>query len=197
MQTQALIFLGSIILLISLIVALICIIVLRDRREIRSKQVAADLSQIEDLVRDMKKIRDDLTPAVAAFKKNEAALSHIEGQLKQIGSTVAGLEHRPQPAGTGRDRQDDRKDRDRGYRQPGKGKGWTGSRPEGRNREHAGTAGAVGDRDESVAINDGEKYAKVSELAAHGLTAQEIAKKLNVGPDEVSLVLDLKKKKQP
>jgi hypothetical protein len=186
-------YLGSIILLIAMIVALICIIVLRDRREIKAKQVAADLSQIEELVRDMKKIRDDLVPAATALKKNEATLSHIEGQLKQIGSTVAGIEHRPQPVSTGRDRQDDRRDRDRGHRQSGKGKGWGGGRSDGRSREYSG---AAGERDESVTINDGEKYAKVSELAAHGLTAQEIAKKLNVGPDEVSLVLELKRKKQ-
>ncbi len=46
-----------------------------------------------------------------------------------------------------------------------------------------------------VAINDGEKYARISELAAHGLTAQEIAKKLHLGQDEVTLVLELKGKK--
>ena len=111
--------------------------------------------------------------------------------------------HRQQPvgaigtAGTGRESQDDRRDRDRGPRQPGKGKSWGSGRPDNRRREYSGESsspGVAGETGENVTINDVAKYAKVSELAAHGLTAQEIAKKLNVGAEEVSLVLELKKK---
>lgn len=194
-QTQILIyFLGSITLLIALIVALIFIIIMRDRGELKAKEMATDLTTLEAVVGDMKKIKDDLVPALSAFKKHEAALSQIEGQLKQISAAVASLAHRPQPVGAIREKQDDRRDRDRdrGPKQSGKGKGWAGNRSDSRQKEFVS---AVGDAGEAVAINDGEKYAKMSELAAHGMSAQEIAKKLNVGPDEVALVLELKGKK--
>ena len=209
-QTQILVyFLGSITLLIALIVALICIVVLRDRRELKTKEMAAGLSKLENVVSDLERVRGEIMPAVVSFKKHEAALAQIEGQLKQIGSAIANLEHRPQPgpqpvpqsgpqpvpqpAGAIREKQDDHRDRDRGPRQPGRGKGWGGNRSDGRRKEFV--SAAAGDTGEAVAINDGERYAKVSELAAHGMTAQEIAKKLNVGTDEVALVLDLKSKK--
>src|SRR5208337_754001 len=65
MQTY---FLGFIILLIALIVALIIIMVLRDQRELKTKQIAADLSQLEEVVGDLKKIKDELAPALASFK---------------------------------------------------------------------------------------------------------------------------------
>jgi hypothetical protein len=195
MQTY---FLGSIILLIVLIVALIIIMVLRDQRELKTKQIAADLSQLEEVVGDLKKIKDELATAHVSFKKHEAALSQAlaqaDGSLRQINTAGASPELRQQPAGatgTNRERQDDKRDRDRGSRQPGKGKTWGDGRPDSRRREYSGASGESGD---NVTINDGEKYAKVSELAAHGLTAQEIAKRLNVGAEEVSLVLELKKK---
>ncbi len=192
-QTQTLIYyLGSIILLIALIVALICIIVLRDRRELKTKELATGLSQLEEAARGLEKIRGELTPALAALKKNENALVQVEGQLKQIAAAVANQEHRPQPAGALKEKQDEHRERDRGPRQSGRGKGWGGNRNDGRQREYVAPAGESG---EAVAINDGEKYAKVSELAAHGMSAQEIAKKLNVGQDEVTLVLGLKGKK--
>ncbi len=201
MQTY---FLGFIILLIALIVALIIIMVLRDQRELKTKQIAADLSQLEEVVGDLKKIKDELAPALASFKKHEAALSQAlaqaDGRLRQINTAGASPEPRQQPAGatgTNRERPDDKRDRDHGSRQPGKGKSWGGGRPDNRRREYSGPSGASGASGESgdnVTINDGEKYAKVSELAAHGLSAQEIAKRLNVGADEVSLVLELKKK---
>lgn len=198
-QTQILIyFLGSITLLIALIVALICIIVLRDRRELKTKEMAAGLSKLENVVSDLEKVKGEIMSVVASFKKHEAALAQIEGHLKQIGSAIANLENRPQPAGAAgaiKEKQDEHRDRDRdrGPRQSGRGKGWGGNRPDGRRKEFVSTA--AGDAGEVVAINDGERYAKVSELAAHGMTAQEIAKKLNVGTDEVALVLDLKSKK--
>ena len=190
--------LGSIILLIFVIVALIIIIVLRDRRELKTKQMAADLSQLEEVVGDLKKIKDELATAQVSLKKHEAALSQAltqaDGRLRQTGFAGVNSEHRQQPAGTAganRERQDDRRDRDRGPRQPGKGKTWGSDHQDNRRREYSGASGEAG---ENVAINDGEKYAKVSELAAHGLTAQEIAKRLNVNAEEVSLVLELKKK---
>jgi hypothetical protein len=206
--------LGCIFLLIFLIVALIIIIVLRDRRELKTKQIAEDLSQLETVVGDLKKIKDELAPALAALKKHEAALSQTitqaNGHLKQTGYvgtntgfSGANSEHRQQPAGTAganKERQDDGRDRDRGPRQPGKGKTWGNGRPDNRRREYPGASsasaasGVSGEAGETVAINDGEKYAKVSELAAHGLPAQEIAKRLNVSAEEVSLVLELKKK---
>jgi hypothetical protein len=196
--------LGSILLLIFLIVALIIIIVLRDRRELKTKQIAADLSQLDEVVGDLKKIKDELAQALASLKKHEAALSQTltqaDGRPTQTGFAGANPEHRQQPAGaagTNREGQDDKRDRDRGPRQPGKGKTWGSGRPDNRHREYSGVSGVSGvsgEAGEAVTINDGEKYAKVSELAAHGLTAQEIAKRLNVGAEEVSLVLELKKK---
>jgi hypothetical protein len=204
MQTYFPYFLGSICLLIALIVALIIIIVLRDRRELKNKQLAADLSQLEEVVGDLKKIKDELAPALASFKKHEAALSQnltqADGRLRQTGFAGANPENGQQAAGTAgtagtnRERQDDKRDRDRSPRQPGKDKTWGGGRPDNRRREYSGVSGVSGEAGESVTINDGEKYAKVSELAAHGLTTQEIAKRLNVGAEEVSLVLELKKK---
>jgi hypothetical protein len=206
--------LGCILLLIFLIVALIIIIVLRDRRELKTKQIAEDLSQLEAVVGDLKKITDELEPALAALKKHEAALSQTiiqaNGHPKQTGYVGANTgfsganpEHRQQPVGTAganKERQDDGRDRDRGPRPPGKGKTWGNGRPDNRRREYpvasstSAASSVSGEAGETVAINDGEKYAKVSELAAHGLPAQEIAKRLNVSAEEVSLVLELKKK---
>jgi hypothetical protein len=198
------IFLGSILLLIFLIVALITIIVLRDRRELKTKQIEADLSQLsqlEEVVGELKKIKDELAAAQVSLKKHETALSQAltqtDGRLRQTSFAGANPEHRQQPAGAAganRERQDDRRDRDRGPRQPGKGKTWGNGRPDNRRVEYSGVSGVSAEAAETVAINDGEKYAKVSELAAHGLTAQEIAKRLNVNADEISLVLELKKK---
>jgi exonuclease VII small subunit len=191
MQLEAY-FIGSIFLLIALIIALIVIIILRDGRELKTKQIAADLSQLEEVVEDLKKIKGELVSALSSFKKHDAALSQIEGHLKQISSAVANLDHRQQPAGTIREKQDDRRDRDRGQKQSGRGKTWGSGYKDDRPKEYSGASDGVG---VAVTINDGEKYAKVSELAANGLTAQEIAKKLNVGMDEVSLVLNLKGKR--
>jgi hypothetical protein len=198
--------LGSIILLIFAIVALIIIIVSRDRRDLNTKQISEDLSQLDDLIGDLKKIKDELATTNVSLKKHETALQALtqaDGRLRQTGYTGANTEHRQQPAGSvgpagpNRERQDDRRDRDRGPRQPGKGKSWGSGRPDNRRREYSGDSGspsAPGEAGESITINDGVKYAKVSELAAHGLTTQEIAKRLNVGAEEVSLVLELKKK---
>jgi hypothetical protein len=204
-------FIISMALLIILIVALIIIIVLRDQREMKTKQFAADLSQLKEVVGDLRMIKGDLAPALASFKKHEAALFQIDGHLKQISSALANLEHRQQPAGQQpagqqpagqqpvgqqpagmtRERQGDRRDRDHGPR-PGKGKPSGGDHPDSRRKEYSGAPREAG---ETVAINDGEKYAKVTELAERGLTAQEISKRLNVGAEEVSLVLELKGKR--
>ena len=92
-------FIISMALLIILIVALIIIIVLRDQREMKTKQFAADLSQLKEVVGDLRRIKGDLAPALASFKKHEAALFQIDGHLKQISSALANLEHRQQPAG--------------------------------------------------------------------------------------------------
>jgi len=206
--------LGFIFLVILLIVALIIIIVLRDRRELKSKQIAEDLSQLEAVVGDLKKIKDELAPTLTLLKKHEAALSQTisqaNGHPKQTGYVGANTsfsgansEHRqqpPAPTGANKERPDDRRDRDRGPRQPGKGKSWGNGRPDNRRKEYQGTpnasaaSGSSGETGDTVAINDGEKYAKVSELSAHGLPTQEIAKRLNVSAEEISLVLELKKK---
>jgi seryl-tRNA synthetase len=183
-------FLGSIILLIVLIIALIVIIILRDERELKTKQIAADLSQLEEVVGDLNKIKGELVSVLSSFKKHDAALSQMEGHLKQIGSAVANSDHRTQPVGIIKEKQDDRKDRDRGQKQSGRGKNWGSGYKDDRRREHTGTSDETG-----VAINDGERFAKVTELAANGLTAKEIAKKLNVGMDEVSVALKLKGKR--
>jgi hypothetical protein len=116
----------------------------------------------------------------------------MEGHLKQIGSAVANSDHRTQPVGIIKEKQDDRKDRDRGQKQSGRGKNWGSGYKDDRRREHTGTSDETG---VAVAINDGERFAKVTELAANGLTAKEIAKKLNVGMDEVSVALKLKGKR--
>jgi hypothetical protein len=210
MQQLQLIILGFVTLLIALIVALICVIVVRDRRELKTKQIAADLSKAEELAKELAKIRGELMPALSGLRKHtDAALSQIEGQLKQLHATLSGWEHKQPAAIAAGERQEDR--RDRGSKQPAKSKGWGGNRPErgdrgdrgvreGGDRGDRGDSGYRGDkrkefRNEGITINDGERYAKVVELAANGLTAQEIAKKLNVEQDEVDLVLELKGKK--
>ncbi|MGB9793362.1 MAG: hypothetical protein ACPLTR_12445, partial [Thermacetogeniaceae bacterium] len=50
-------------------------------------------------------------------------------------------------------------------------------------------------RGEVIRINDGEKYARIYELAEKGMNSQEIAKKLNLSTDEVELALELKGRK--
>ncbi len=154
-------FIVSMTLLIILIVALIIIIVLRDQREMKTKQFAADLSQLKEVVGDLRRIKGDLAPALASFKKHESALLQIDGHLKQISSALANLEHRQQPAGqqpagqqpaghdqrteaggmTGRGR--GRRDRDHGPR-PGKGKPWgVATRTAGR-KEYSGAPREAG-----------------------------------------------------
>jgi hypothetical protein len=198
-------FLGSVILLIAVIVALIIVMVLRDQRELKTKQMMnTDLPQLEDLIVELKKVRDELAPTLVSIKKQEAALSQslsqLEGRMKQPGPVSASnYEHRQQPAGSGgapaaiREKQDEKRDRERGPRQGKGGRPWGGSHPDHR-REYSGNP-STAEKSDVLAINDGEKYAKVSEMAKNGLTTQEIAKKLNVGAEEVSMVLELKEKK--
>lgn len=187
-------FLGSLTLLIF---ALICIIVLRDRRDLKIKQIAIDLSRLEEMAKEMGKIKDEMMPTLSALKKHtDTSLSQIESQIKQINSSIANMEQRLQITRVAGEKQEDGRDRDRdrgrSQKQSGKGKEWVNNRPDNKHKDYSG---APQGKDEMVAINDGEKYARISELAAHGLTAQEIAKKLHLGQDEVTLVLELKGKK--
>ncbi len=93
--------------------------------------------------------------------------------MKQVRASVASLEQKIR---------DSSRDKNKQQKFSGKGK----------SRKQKGDAQHKNEGKNIPKIDDGEKYAKMVELANQGLSNEEIAKKLNLGSEEVELVLKLK-----
>lgn len=161
-------------LLIVGVAALVCLVIWRDRREIR-------VAQVEELAAEVRRMKEEMEKILAAARRHtDLAVSQVEGQVRQVRNSVANLEQRlhvvglSERRGVGRDKPEARNKNNR----------------KGKNREQREVR-----QKEPVKINDGEKYAKLYELAEQGLSTQEIAQQLNLGQDEVELVLELKGKR--
>ncbi len=166
---------GLLSLLVVGVAALVCLVVWRDRRELK-------ISQVEELAAEVRKMKEEMEKMLAAARRHtDLAVSQVEGQVKQVRNSVAHLEQRLHVVGLAGGEK----------RNPGREKA------EARNRTRKNTHREQREarQKEPVKINDGEKYAKLYELAEQGLSTQEIAQQLNLGQDEVELVLELKGKR--
>lgn len=166
------------------IIVLVALIVWRDRRELKLKQISLEIKRVEDILNNFYQNKQELDKIAESAKRyTDAAISQLEGQIMQIKNALTHLEQRLPLLNTNTEKKE-AKERDKNHKTQSKGK----SRGN-RESKHQGQKG------EAVRINDGEKYARICELAEKGMSLQEIAKKLNLSTDEVELALELKGKK--
>lgn len=112
---------------------------------------------------------------VKAKKQADQAVSKVDNQMKQVRASVASLEQKIRDSSREKNKQ--QKFSGKGKPRTSKQRGDSQHKNEGKN---------------TPKIDDGEKYARMVELANQGLSNEEIAKKLNLGSKEVDLVLKLK-----
>jgi len=169
------------------IIALVSLIVWRDRRELKLKQIAREINRVEEILNDFYQNKQELEKMLDSAKRyTDTAISQVEGQIKQIKNTLVHIEQRLSLlVGLSGDKRETGRERERNHKIQGKGK----SRSSRDTKHQSQKTGEV------IKINDGEKYARIYEMAERGLNTQEIAQKLNLGHDEVELVLELKGKK--
>lgn len=166
------------------IIVLVALIVWRDRRELKLRQISLEIKRVEDILSNFYQNKQELDKITESAKRyTDAAISQLEGQVMQIKNALTHLEQRLTHLNTSPDKKET-KERNKNHKAQSKGK----SRG---NRE----AKHQGQKEEVIRINDGEKYARIYELAEKGMSLQEIAKKLNLSSDEVELALELKGKK--
>ncbi len=171
------------------IIAMVSLVIWRDRRELRLNQITREISRFEESIKEIYQIKEEIEKMLTAARKHtDLAVSQVEGQVKQVRNSVAHLEQRLHVVGLSGEKRNIAKEREKSQRSQGKGK------PRGNSRELKQKENRSG-KEEPVKINDGEKYAKLYELADQGLSPQEIAQRLNLGYDEVELVLELKGKR--
>lgn len=172
------------------IIMLVSIIVWRDRRELKLRQIINEIVKVEEAVREVYKIKEEMENMLAAVRKHtDFAVSQVEGQMKQVKNSVANLEQRLHLVTGNGEKKESVKEKG--------GKSQTRNKSRTNNREvrQRVVSSSESTKPDMVKINDGEKYSKLYELAEKGLSTQEIAQQLNLGQDEVELVLELKGKK--
>ncbi|HHW40369.1 MAG TPA: hypothetical protein GXX19_04325 [Syntrophomonadaceae bacterium] len=168
------------------IIALVSLIVWRDRRELKLKQIAIEINRVEEILNNFYQNKQEFDKMLDSAKRyTDNAISQVEGQIKQIKNTLTHIEQRLPLVSLSGDKKETGRERERNHKTQGKGKS-RGSRDPKHQSQKTG---------EIIKINDGEKYARIYEMAEKGLNTQEIAQKLNLGHDEVELVLELKGKK--
>lgn len=168
------------------IIILVFVIVWRDRRDLKLRHVTEEIEKIEELLREMNMYKKETEEMLATAKKQTVhVVSRVDNQMKQVRDSVANLEQRLRSSN--KDSKDSGRVKERQQKYSGRGK------PRNPNRRGKMPPQNNGGK-EAVRINDGEKYAKMVKMADQGLSNQEIAKRLNLGPKEVELVLQLKRK---
>jgi paraquat-inducible protein B len=166
--------------------ALVFLVVWRDRRELKFNEMETRLARVEELIGEAQKLKDEIEKMLtAARKQTDFVVSQVEGQVKQVKNSVASLEQQLHLVG----QSGEKRSKNQGPRNKSKAKGNKEA------KQQKAQSGSKGLREEPVKINDGERYAKLYELAEQGLSTQEIARQLNMGHDEVELVLELKRKR--
>ncbi|MDH7576732.1 MAG: hypothetical protein QHH75_02695 [Bacillota bacterium] len=174
------------------IIALVFLTVWRDRRELKLNQITKEISRFEESLKEIYQIKEEIEKMLTAARKHtDLAVSQVEGQVKQVRNSVAHLEQRLHVVSSSAEKRNISKEREKNQRPQGKGK----PRGNGRELKQKDQTPSKSGKEEFVKINDGEKYAKLYELADRGLSPQEIAQQLNLGYDEVELVLGLKGKR--
>jgi DNA anti-recombination protein RmuC len=159
------------------IITLVFVVVWRDRRDLKLRQITGEIEKVEELLKEMDQYKKEIKEMLATAKKQtDQAVSRVDNQVKQVRDSVVKLEQHVHSGSK------DSRDSGRGKpRNPNK-KGQTTPPPPSKG----------GEQDQR--INDGEKFAKMVKMADEGLNTQEIAKRLNIGRKEVELVLQLKRK---
>lgn len=169
------------------IIALVAVVVWRDRRELKYNQVLKDIARVEEEIKEFNQTKHELEKMLTSSRRhNDGAVVQLESQIKQIKNTLTQIEQRLPLTVVNGDKREPAKERN--HKQ---GKGRSNRNRDNRTREGNDRTGSG----EVVKINDGEKYAKIYEMAGKGLNAQEIASKMSIGQEEVELVLELKGKK--
>lgn len=166
------------------VIILVFVVVWRDRRDLKLNQVAKEVKHLEDLLQEIQHTKQEIEEMlVKAKKQTDQAVSKVDNQMKQVRASVANLEQRIRDSG--RDKNKQQKHSQQKF--SGKGKSRTNN-PREKGESHPKN------NKNNPKIDDGEKYAKMVELAKQGLSKEEIAKRLNLGCKEVDVVLKLKQK---
>jgi hypothetical protein len=178
------------ILLTLCVIALVFLIVWRDHRDLRLQQIAEDIARLEEFASEVVRYKKEMEEMLSATRRQtEKTVSWVDSQMKQVRDSVASLEQNFRP-----NKNKNKKETSQGkyqqakhqkYQEKGKPRG--GVNPKQRRQSET--------KIKQASINDGETYNKLIKLAEQGLNNQEIAKQLNLGYDEVALILELKRKK--
>lgn len=164
------------------VIALVFLVVWRDRRDLKLRQLTKDIARLEEILNEAAQYKKEMAEMLSTAKKHtEQAVSRVDNQVKQVRDSVASLEQQLRF-----NRGNKEGGKEKSQKVQGRGKSRT-SNP--KQKEHSATIPV-----DVPKINDGEKYARLVELANRGMSTQEIAKQLNLGYDEVELVLELKRK---
>lgn len=173
------------------IIVVVCFIVWRDHLELKLKQIVNEIARVEKLVSEIYQVKEEIGKMLATAQEHtDSVVSQVEGQVKQVKNSMAHLEQRLHVVGLGGEKRNLKKERERNQSTRNKGK--TKGNRDLKQKDRVGSKLVKG---EPIKINDGEKYVKLYELANKGLSTQEIAQQLNLGHDEVELVLELKGKR--
>jgi septal ring factor EnvC (AmiA/AmiB activator) len=171
------------------IITLVFVVVWRDRRDLKLRQITGEIEKVEELLKEMDQYKKEIKEMLATAKKQtDQAVSRVDNQVKQVRDSVVKLEQHVHSGS--KDSRDSGRDKARQQKYSGRGK------PRNPNKKGQTTPpppSKGGEQDQR--INDGEKFAKMVKMADEGLNTQEIAKRLNIGRKEVELVLQLKRKK--
>lgn len=172
------------------VLALVFLIIWRDRRDLKLRQVAEDIARLEGAVSEVARYKREMEEMLSTTRRHtEQTVSRVDNQVKQVCDLVASLEQQRRSNRNKKETGRERSQQTKHQKYHGKEKS-RGGNPKKQDRQPETKV------EQAPKINDGVKYNKLVELAEQGLSIQEIAKKLNLGYDEVALVLELKKKQK-
>jgi FtsZ-interacting cell division protein ZipA len=170
------------------IITLVFVVVWRDRRDLKLRQITGEIEKVEELLKEMDQYKKEIKEMLATAKKQtDQAVSRVDHQVKQVRDSVVKLEQHVHSSS--KDSRDSGRDKARQQKYSGRGKP---RNPNNKERTTTPPPSKGGKQDQR--INDGEKFAEIVKMADEGLSTQEIAKRLNIGRREVELVLQLKRK---
>lgn len=169
------------------VLALVFLIVWRDRRDLKLHQVTEDIARLEGAVDEVVQYKREMEEMLSTARRHtEQTVSRVDNQVKRVCDTVASLEQQLRSNRNKKETSREKYQQSKHQKYQGKGKPRGGNPKQKKQPEMK--------IEKAPKINDGEKYDRLMKLAEQGLSTQEIAKRLHLGHDEVALVLELKRK---
>jgi hypothetical protein len=95
------------------ILTLVAVVVWRDQRQLNLSKVVKDLTRMEDIVREVSGMRDEVVRLLDGGKKRTEMIAQLEGQIKTLKNSLGQLEQR---AATGNERREQTRDKDKNQR---------------------------------------------------------------------------------